>query len=129
MRCGPRLFYYGTMIALALKTDDEIRTIIEPLIDKMLEGSTEIDHAKHVADFTDRLKVIVTKDNLAQQCANYQEHVGFFERREFVALFRRAQSVAATWRLFFTKSQDEFVLEAVFVERDGQLQIDHCMIF
>ena len=117
------------MIELALKTDDEIRTIIEPLIDKMLEGSTQIDHAKHVADFTDRLKVIVTKDNLAQQCAHYQDHVGFFERREFITLFRRTQSVAVTWRLFFTKSQDEFVLEAVFVERDGQLQIDHCMIF
>ena len=117
------------MISLALKTDDEIRSIIEPLIEKMLEGSTERNHAKHVADFTDRLKVIVTKDNLAEQCENYQKYVGYFERREFVALFRRTQSVAATWRLFFTKSQDEFVLEAVFVERDGDLQIDHCMIF
>lgn len=117
------------MIDLAKKTDSEILTVIEPLIDSMLDGSTKRDHKQHVADFTDRLKVIVTKDNLAQQCADYQAHIGFFKSREFVALFRRQHSVAATWRLFFTKSDDEFVLEAVFVEKEGVLQIDHCMIF
>ena len=114
---------------LSLESDDHIRAIIEPLIDNMLEGSTAIDHAQHVRDFTDRLKVIVTDENLARQCEDYQKEVGYFERREFIALFRRRHSVAATWRLFFTKSPDEFVLEAMFVERDGQLQIEHCMIF
>ena len=114
---------------LAAKSDDDIRAVIEPMIDNMLAGSTDIDHARHVRDFTDRLKVIVTDENLAQQCADYQARVGFFDRREFIALFRRQHSVAATWRLFFTKSEDEFVLEAMFVERNGRLQIEHCMIF
>ena len=110
-------------------SDQEIRDTIEPLIDNMLQGSTEVDHAKHVRDFTTRLKVIVTDKNLSEQCADYQAQVGYFERREFVALFRRQHSIAATWRLFFTKSDDEFVLEAMFVERDGKLFIEHCMIF
>ena len=117
------------MFTLCQKTDDEILNIIEPLIDHMLEGSTERNHSKHVADFTNRLKVIVTEENLSRQCEDYQNHLGYFARREFVSLFRRKNSLAATWRLFFTKSEDEFVLEAMFVERDGKLQIDHCMIF
>lgn len=117
------------MVALALLSDSEIYEIIEPLIDNMLEGSAEINHSKHTRDFTQRLKVIVTEENLSQQCADYQERLGFFDRREAVALFRRKHSIAATWRLFFTKSDDEFVLEAMFVDRDGQLQIEHCMIF
>ena len=117
------------MIALARLGNEDILKIVEPLIDNMLEGSTEIDHGKHVRDFTDRLKVIVTDKNLARQCADYQARLGLFARREFVALFRREHSVAATWRLFFTRSKDEFVLEAMFVERDGKLQIEHCMIF
>lgn len=117
------------MMTLAQKADDEILAVIEPLIDNMLAGSTQIDHAKHVRDYTDRLKVIVTEENLSRQCADYQAELGQFERRSFVALFRRKHSVAATWRLFFTRSDDEFVLEAMFVMRDGRLQIDHCMIF
>ena len=52
---------------LASYSDSEILAIIEPLMDNMLAGSTEIDHAKHVRDFTHRLKVIVTEDNLSRQ--------------------------------------------------------------
>ncbi len=114
---------------LAQQSDEAICHVIEPLIDIMLEGSTNRDHATHTRDFTDRLKVIVTEDNLAQQCEEYQAKIGVFTRREFIALFRRKQSVAATWRIFASKSTDEFVMEAVFVERDGNLRIDHCMIF
>ena len=117
------------MFWLAKKTDDEIWAVIEPQIDTMLDGSTKRDHSQHVRDFTDRLKVIVTEENLAAQCADYQARLGFFERRVPVALFRREYSLAATWRLYFTQSTDEFVLEAMFVERDGKLQIEHCMIF
>ena len=117
------------MIPLAQQSDTEIRAVIEPLIANMLEGSAEINHEKHVRDFTDRLKVIVTDENLSRQCADYQEHLGGFRKWEFVALFRRELSIAATWRLFFTKSDDEFVLEAMFVMRDGRLKIEHCMIF
>lgn len=117
------------MFALSQKSNDQIYEIIEPMIDEMLAGSTKRDHAKHVRDFTSRLKVIVTEENLSRQCEAYQKELGFFAKREPVALFRRAHSVAATWRLFFTKSEDEFVLEAVFVDRDGRLEIDHCMIF
>ena len=61
------------MMKLALQSDDEIRAIIEPMIDRMLEGSTQRDHAAHVQDFTARLKVIVTEENLARQCESYQD--------------------------------------------------------
>ena len=117
------------MIALASQNDEEIWATIEPLITVMLDGSTQRNHAKHVRDFTDRLKVIVTEENLARQCEAYQDKIGIATHREPIALFRRAHSVAATWKLFFSKSDDEFVLEAMFVERDGLLQIEHCMIF
>ena len=117
------------MIALATYSDDKILEIVEPLMDNMLEGSTQIDHAKHVRDFTDRLKVIVTDEKLSAMCEDYQEKLGFFDKREVVAIFRRQHSVAVTWRLWFTKSTDEFVCEAMFVERDGRLYFEHCMIF
>lgn len=110
-------------------SDDDITAIISPLINSCLEGSTTRDHAKHVADFTQRLKVIVTEENLSRQCEAYQEELGYFKEWHLVALFRRTHSLAATWRLSFTKTHDEYVLEANFVYRDGRLQIDHCMIF
>ena len=117
------------MMALCQMSDEAILAEIEPLIDNMLSGSAERDHARHVRDFTDRLKVIVTEDNLSRQCKDYQARLGNFDRRDFISLFRRSHSLAATWRLYFTKSDDEYVLEAMFVERGDGLQIEHCMIF
>ena len=117
------------MISLARLSDSAILEIIEPLIDNMLDGSTRRDHAQHVRDFTPRLKVIVTHDNLSRQCEDYQSRLGFFKSRDHIALFRRQHSIAATWRLYYTKSDDEYVLEAMFVEKDGVVSIEHCMIF
>ena len=49
------------MFFLCHLSDDEIAQHIEPMIENMLAGSTARDHARHVADYTDRLKVIVTE--------------------------------------------------------------------
>ena len=54
-------------MSLPQKTDAEILTIVEPLVDNCLAGSTERDHAMHVCDFTDRLRAIVTPESLLAQ--------------------------------------------------------------
>lgn len=110
------------------KSDEELLAIFEPLMDNCLKGSTERDHAMHVRDFTDRLRAIVTPENLAAQCEAGQASHGHFDRREFVGIFRRKDRVGVVWRQFFTKTPGAFVNHAVFVERDGRILIDHCLI-
>ena len=109
-------------------SDEELLAIIEPMMDNCLMGSNEIDHARHVRDFTERLRNIVTRENLEAQCASYQPRLGTIGQREFVCLFRRETSIAVVWRQFFTKSDDEFVNQANFVVLDGRVLIDHCLI-
>lgn len=110
------------------KSDAALLEIFDPMMDNCLAGSNEINHAKHVRDFTERLRTIVTDENLQAQCASYQPRLGTFERREFVCLFRRERSVAVVWRQFFTQSDDEFVNQANFVHLEGRVLIDHCLI-
>jgi len=113
---------------LAGRSDDDLLAIFDPMMDNCLAGSNGIDHARHVRDFTERLRRIVTRESLEAQCADYQPRLGYFGRREFVCLFRRETSVAVVWRQYFTKSDDEFVNQANFVLRDGRVLIDHCLI-
>ncbi len=110
-------------------TDDEILEIVEPIMSNMMEGSTEINHAKHSRDFTERMLCIVTPEHLRWTCDNYQAKWGYFGRREFVALFRRADSVVVTWRQFCSRSSDVRVAEAVFVSDGDRILIDHAMVF
>lgn len=110
-------------------SDDEILALVEPIMSNMMEGSTEINHAKHTRDFSERLLCIVTPEHLRWVCLNYQAKWGIFERREFVALFRRSDSVAIIWRQFCSQSPDVRVAEAVFVSDGDRILIDHAMVF
>lgn len=75
-----------------LEMDDErILSIVDPIMDNCLKGSNENNHAKHVKDLTERMRNIVTPENLKMQLSH--EPRAFFTNREFVHLFRRQSSI------------------------------------
>ena len=53
---------------------------------------------------------------------------GFFTRREFSLLVRREKSIGIVWKQFISKTNDEFINHVIFVEKDGEILIDHCLI-
>ncbi|MGH7183250.1 MAG: hypothetical protein ACREJN_14910 [Nitrospiraceae bacterium] len=113
---------------LAKKSDAEILAIADPIMDNLMEASTAIDHVRHVRDFTDRLKAIVTKEYLEQVCRQYQSEKGFFEAREFVAVFRRPHSIAIVWTQQFTLSAGDYVAEMVLVQQGSRYLVDHVFV-
>ena len=113
---------------LAQKTDEEILAVANPIMDNLMEASTAIDYERHVRDFTERAKGVLSKDALESICKHYQRTKGFFGKREFVATFKRPKSVAVVWRQQFTKIPGEFVAELVLVQNDGKYQVDHVMV-
>ena len=80
---------------LASRSDEEILAVVNPIMDNLMAASTDIDHARHVHDFTDRLKAIVTPERLQEMCHQYQKKWGYLDKREFVAIFRRSKSMNA----------------------------------
>ena len=88
----------------------------------------EIDHERHVRDFTERLKRIVTKEYLRRVCEAYQKEKGYFGNRELVAIFRRPDSLIVTWKQSFTKQPGEFMAELLLVQGDAGYLIDHVCV-
>ena len=43
-------------------SEQQLWAIANPIMDNLMDASTQIDHARHVRDFTARLKAIVTPD-------------------------------------------------------------------
>ena len=110
-------------------TEEEIINIATPIMDNLMEASTNIDHEKHIKDYTDRLKSITTKEHLQKVCEKYQEEKGYFSERKVVAVFKRPDSAAIIWKQFFTKAKGEFVAEMVLVHQNGKYLVDHAMVF
>jgi hypothetical protein len=103
--------------------DDEILAIANPIMDNLMQASTDIDHKRHVRDFSEGLKEIVTKDNLEKQCKDYQKKLGFFDKRELVGTFKKESSTRVFWRQWYTKSDDEFVSFLHLIENNGNVEV------
>ena len=106
-----------------IMTDEEILDIADPIMDNLMQASTDIDHEQHVKDFSKQLKEVVTKETLEQQCKKYQEELGCFSKREFVAIFRRDSDVRIFWRQWYTKSKNEFVAFLHLVHQNGRVEV------
>ena len=110
-------------------SDQEILAIATPIMDNLMQASTDINHAKHVQDFTDRAKAIVTKEHLAWVCEKYQSEKGTWGKRELIAVLKRPDSAAIIWKQYYTKAPGEYVAEMVLVHENGRFLVDHAMIF
>jgi len=114
---------------LSQKSDAEILSVANPIMDNLMDASTKVDHERHTRDFTDRLKSVLPKERLDWICREYQGTKGIFATREFVAVFRRPESVAVVWRQRFTRQPGDFVAEMVLVQQGDRYLVDHVMVF
>ena len=106
--------------------ENEILGIVEPIMDNCLNGSNEDNHAKHTRDFTERMRKIVTPENLKLQLS--KEPRALFVERKFIYLFRRQSSIGVIWKQYISTSKDELMNQAIFLEKNKKILIDHCMI-
>ncbi len=109
-------------------TESGILAIANPIMDNLMQASTDIDHERHVKDFTDTLKAIVTKENLEAQCKEYQTKLGYFSEREFVGVFRKETDVAIFWKQKYTKSSGEHIAFLRLVSADGKILVQNVSV-
>lgn len=111
------------------RTDAEILQTINPIMDNLMDASTEVNYEKFIIDCSKRMKILTTKESLSQICSHYQSKKGFFTDREFVSLFKRDDSIGVIWKQNFSKMKGDFVAEAVFIEENGKVVVDHAFVF
>ena len=110
-------------------TEKEIWDIANPIMDNLMQASTDIDHERHVRDFTDRAKAIVTKEHLERVCKKYQSEKGNWLHREPLAVLRRPDSAAVIWKQYCSKAKGEYVAEIVLMYKNNSYLVDHAMVF
>jgi len=104
-------------------SDEAIMDIVTPMMDNLMDASTEINHEKHIRDFSDDMKRIVSKDELEKQCKHYQATLGYFSKRELVGIVKKRGDVRVFWKQWYSKSDDEFLAFVHIVQRNGKLEI------
>jgi len=108
--------------------EEEIIKIANDMMDNLMDASTSIDHVRHVKDFTQRLKSIVTKEHLQDVCEQYQKEKGFFAQRDLISVLCRPDSAVVVWKQRFTKVSGEYLAEMIIVHKNGKFLIDHTWV-
>ena len=109
-------------------SEAEILAVANPIMNNLMQASTDIDHARHVKDFTDQLKTIVTKESLEAQCKKYQAKLGYFAEREFVAVFRKETDAAIFWKQKCTKSNGEHIAFLRLISANGRIFVQNVSV-
>ncbi|MEE3110179.1 MAG: hypothetical protein VX323_09055 [Pseudomonadota bacterium] len=113
-------------MALQDLTDEAFLALAEPMMDNCLAGSNVLNREQHVRDFTERMKAIVTPENLRRQLTPRRH--GVFTTRTVVGVFRQRAGVGVVWLQRCSASDDELVNHAIFVDTPEGPKIDHCLI-
>ena len=124
--CMPELGVKGEGMDFDKLTNEEILNIANPLMNNLMDGSSERNYQKHTRDFTKRLKAIVTEDNFLAQWKD--NRVGEFSKREFLSVIRKRDSIFVLWKQWFTDSHEEYLAEICIIENSGKLLVDHVWI-
>ena len=109
-------------------SESEIMAIANPIMNNLMQASTDINHERHVQDFTDQLKAIVTKENLEAQCKEYQAKLGYFAEREFVAVFRKETDAVIFWKQKYTKSNGEHIAFLRLISANGRILVQNVSV-
>lgn len=104
-------------------TEEEILNIVSPIMDNLMQASTDINHERHVKDFSEKLKKIVTEENLKQQCEKYQKEIGYFSNRELIGVVRKDTDVRVFWKQWYTNSRNEFLAFIHIIENKGKFEV------
>ena len=113
---------------IANKSDAEILKIATPIMDNLMEGSTEIDWEKHTRNHTERTKKIITKEELERQCKDYQAKFGIFTDREFLGVTRHKDYVNVIWKQKMSKSPNEYMAILSLVQEGNKYLVDRCWV-
>ena len=110
------------------RSDEEILHIATPIMDNLMEGSTERDWGKHTRDFTERSKRVITEEELERQCNEYQSRFGFFTDREFLGITRHQDYVNVIWKQKLSKSPNEFTAILSLIQDEDRYRVARCWV-
>ena len=115
------LYHFHKMIELADITDREVRDLVPYSLRHFMITQ------RIMSGLTFRQKADICGTSVAQLESGKPTN-GYFAERELIGIFRRPGRIGFVWRQFLTKGKGEFVNHAVFVEKDGHVLVDHCLI-
>ena len=106
------------------KTDKEILSIANPIMDNVIEGSNESNYEKFSKDFSNIMNDAVPEEEFRRQLIEFHPKFGDIKKnREFIHCIRRNSGVTVLWTGYYEISKGEHLSLLTLDEEDGRIKI------
>ena len=113
---------------LVNQSDKEILKIANPIMDNLMEASTNNDFERHIRDFSDRIKEKYKQEEFERQCEDYRSKWGAFTDREFVGTTKHKNFINIYWQQRFSKTDDEFMAVLTLSQKNDRYIVERAFV-
>ncbi len=118
-----------TQFNIIEKTDEEIRTVADPLWRDLVKHSNEGKYGDFVRNFSTSLALAMNQVEAGHQFANSELARSLTADLDYLGIIRRGEHVTVLYRQRSTKKPGEWLGRLVLGYEDGQLKIFGASIF
>ena len=111
------------------KTDEEIRTIAEPLWRDLVKNSNEGKYGEFVKDFSSSMALALNQVTVGHQFANSELARNLSGHFDYLGIIRRGEHVTVLYRQRSTKKDGEWLGRLVLGYENGKIRIFGASIF
>ncbi len=111
------------------QTDEEIRTIAEPLWRDLIKNSNEGKYGEFVKNFSSSMALAMDQVTVGHQFANSELARNLSEDADYLGIIRRGEHVTVLYRQRSTKRNGEWLGRLVLGYEDGKIKIFGASIF
>ncbi len=111
---------YGAVVG---KTDEEVRPVVDAMLENVLSGFSNDNYLQYSKDFDITLRNTITSQRFQEIRRDVLKWVGSYLYREYLGFLNREANTIVFWKGVFDKTQDEILIKMVVSERNGQYLI------
>ncbi|MCK4993466.1 MAG: hypothetical protein KAS13_00280 [Candidatus Omnitrophica bacterium] len=120
LMCAAAMPGYSAVVGT---TNDEVKNVVEPILDNVMNGFTKDDYFLYSKDFDATLKETITSERFQEIRGDIVKWIGSYLYREYLGFINRDAITIIFWKGVFDKTEDEILIKMVVSERNGEYLI------
>lgn len=109
------------------KTEKEIWSIADPFAERILTAVTTKDIDAFSADFTARIKSLLTQEIFDEMVDRFVRDYGNYQKRRRVCIINNPHCTPIIWAINFDKTPLDILFQIRLVYEDGKLLTDSAL--
>ena len=99
------------------KSDEEVQSIANPILDMFLEGMKIGDYTKYSMYFDDTLREALPEKKFRIVREQIKSQMGDYQSREYLGFLNKGPMTVVLWKGTFDKTEDEVLIKTVLSKR------------